>query len=75
MGSTGDEGRDEGRMKLVFWCSTRDKTVNWVLGVQRDKVRSVGSPPGFPAGVACVLARGGTLQFPAPGRQSLRGKG
>jgi len=45
-------GRAEGRLQLVFSCSSRNETVALDLGEQRDKKWSSGSLPGFPTGVA-----------------------
>lgn len=51
VGST-DVGRAEGRIKLVFYCSTRRETQGLLLGENRER-RSVGSLPGFLAGMPC----------------------
>lgn len=53
MGTTEDVGRNEGRLKLVFYCNARDETGGLDLGEKRER-RSVGSLSGFLAGVAYV---------------------
>lgn len=80
MGSTGDVGRDEGRMKLAFWGSTKDKIVNWVLGVQGDQVRSVGCLPQFPSRCGLCFSQRWDFTISSswktkPSRQGLRNQG
>lgn len=51
MGSTGDGG-----LQLVLKCITGDESAGVHLEEQKDRRSSVGSLPGFLAGVACGLA-------------------
>lgn len=55
MGSTGDVGKHERRLQLVFCCRARDETVWLGLKKQRHRRRSVGGLPDFLAGIACGL--------------------
>lgn len=50
MGSTGDVGRGEGRLLLVFCCYARDETRALSLVEQREEKRSEGGQPAWCSG-------------------------
>lgn len=56
MVSTGNVGRNEGRLYLVFCCSACNMTWDGSAGVERRM--SVCRPPGFPESVTYGLAGG-----------------